>query len=68
MTLKITLWINLSGQIKSVRGCQIRISRSDGQDKASVLRNELHQHVSNLLLDVRRLITNRDLRQTGQVD
>ena len=60
--LKITLRINLSGQIKSVRSCQIRISRSDRQNKASFLGNELHQHVSDLLLDVRRLITNRDLR------
>ena len=65
---QITLGINLSGQVKRVRGCQVGVSRSDGQNEASLLGDELHEHVLDLLLNVGRLIPDGDFCHAGQVD
>ena len=68
MLLLFTIRIDLLGQHKSIGCCQICVGRGDGQDQASVLSDELHQHIPDLTLNVRRLITNWDLGQAGQIN
>lgn len=64
----LTLWIDILGQFKSIRVGQVTVGRSDSQDQAALSGYELHDHVSDLLLDVYGLVSNRHLRDPRQVD
>ena len=60
--------INFSRQLQPVRVCQILITRRDRQNDTTRLRNILQEHIPDLLLDILRLIANRHLGHTRQVD
>ncbi len=64
----ITLRVNLSGNVECVGGGQIGVGRGHGQNQTRLLRDELHQHVLDLGLDVRRLIAYRNLGHARKID
>ena len=66
--LLLTWWVNLLGKLEGIWGSQIRVSWSDSQNQRVLSRYKLHEHVPNLELDVRGLVTDRDLRETRQVN
>lgn len=63
----LTLGVDLFGNLQSVRVGQIGVGRGHGQHQAVLLGDKLHQHVSNLGLDVRRLVAHRHLGHPRQV-
>lgn len=64
----LTLRVHVLGQFESVRVGQVSVGGSDGQDQAALSGDELHDHVSDLLLDVCGLVPHRNLGDTRQVD
>lgn len=55
----LTLWIHIFGQFKSIRVSQIHVSGCDSQDETILSADELHDHVSDLVFNVRGLISHR---------
>lgn len=53
----LTLWIHVFGQFKSIRVSQIHVSGCDSQDETILSADELHDHVSDLVFNVRGLIS-----------
>lgn len=66
--LSRTLRVDVFGQFERVGVGQVGVGGGDGQDEAALSRNELHDHVSDLMLDVRRLIAHRHFSDARQVD
>lgn len=66
--LSRTLRVDVFGQFERVGVGQVSVGGGDGQDEAALSRNELHDHVSDLMLDVRRLIAHRHFSDARQVD
>lgn len=64
----LTLRVDVFGQFERVRVGQVSVSGSDGQDQAALATDELHDHVSDLLLDVGRLVSHRYFSDARQVD
>ena len=64
----ITIWVNTFGEIESVAGGDVSVCRSNGQNETRLFRNELHDHVADLCLDINRLVSHRDLSQAGKID
>lgn len=62
-----TLWIHFFGNLQSVRVGKVRVSRRYSQQQAVLLRNKLHKHVLDLVLDVCRLVTDRDFGHSRQI-
>lgn len=63
-----TLWVNLLGDLQSVRVGQVSVCRGDGQDEAALLGNELHQHVPDLMLNVVGLVSNGHFGHPRKID
>ena len=63
-----TIGINGFCQHEGVRSGKIDVGRGYSQDEASLLGDERKYHISDLCLDVQRLVAHWDLGQTGQVD
>ena len=63
-----SLRVDFSRQLQPIRVRQILVARRDRQNDATRLRDILKQHISDLLLDILRLITDRHLGDTGQID
>ena len=66
--LSRTLRVEVFGQFERVGVGQVRVGRGDGQDEAALSGNELHDHFSDLLLDVHRLVAHRHFSDARQVD
>lgn len=66
--LSRTLRVDVFGQFERVGVGQVSVGRGDGQDEAALSRNELHDHVSDLMLDVHRLIAHRHFSDARQVN
>lgn len=62
-----TLGVYLLGDLEGIRVGQVRVGRGHSQDKAVLLSDELHKHVPDLELYVRRLVPNWDLGHSWQV-
>ncbi len=60
------LRIDFAGELETIRVGQIGVGRSDGKDDGVGLRDELEHHVSDLSLNVARLIADRHLGETGR--
>lgn len=63
----LTLRVDLFGDLQSVGVGQIRVGRGDGQHQAVLFGDELHQHFSDLGLDVRGLVTHGHFGHPRQV-
>jgi hypothetical protein len=57
-----SLRVDGSSELETVRVGQIGVGRSDGEDDGVWLGDELEKHVSNLLFDISRLVSDRDLQ------
>lgn len=66
--LFLTLRVYILRQFESVRIGQVGVGGSDSQDQTALSGDELHNHVSDLLLDVCGLVPYRNLGDTRQVD
>ncbi len=64
----LTLRVHFLSHLESVWVGQVSVGRGDGEDQAAFLSDELHNHVSNLVLDVYRLVAHSNLSHTGQID
>jgi hypothetical protein len=63
-----SLGVGLSGHLQPVGIGKIGVGRSDSEDDGVGFGNVSHQHVSNLLFDISRLISDGYFGQTGQID
>ncbi|GIX63589.1 pentatricopeptide repeat-containing At4g19890 isoform X1, putative [Babesia caballi] len=59
--------VHLSRHLEAVRGRDVRVRRRQRQDDARRLPNVLHDHVAYLLLNVVRLVVDRNLGDARQV-
>lgn len=57
----LSVRIDSTSELESVRVGQIRVGSGDGEDDRVGLGDELEEHVTNLLLDVSRLVSDWDL-------
>lgn len=64
----LTLRVHLLGNLESVGVGQVSVGRGNSQDQTALLGDELHQHVPDLVLDVRRLVSHRHFGHPGQVN
>lgn len=64
----LTLRVHVLGQFEGVRVGQVGVGGGDGQDQTALPGDELHDHVSDLLLDVCGLVAHRNLGDARQVD
>lgn len=64
----ITLWVDLLGDLQSVRVGQVGVGGRDGQDEAALLGDELQQHVADLVLDVVGLVSDGHFGHPGKID
>lgn len=64
----LTLWVHLLGDLQSIGVGQVSVSRGDSQDQTAFLSDELHQHVTDLVLNVMGLVANSNLSHTRKVD
>lgn len=64
----LTLRIHVLSQFEGVRVGQVGVGGSDGKDEAALTADELHDHVSDLLLDVWRLVSHGHLGDPRQID
>lgn len=64
----LTLRVHVLRQFESVRIGQVSVGGSDSQDQTALSGDELHNHVSDLLLDVCGLVPYRNLGDTRQVN
>jgi len=60
-----TLWIYFTGELESVRVCEIGVGGGDGKDDGVGLCDVLEDHVPDLLLDILWLVADGDLCETG---
>ncbi|KAH3667130.1 hypothetical protein OGAPHI_002779 [Ogataea philodendri] len=60
--------VDLSGQLQTVTIGQILIGSIDGQNDRVWFRNELHDHLTNLFLNILRLVSNRNFGQSRQIN
>ena len=58
----------MPGHLQGVRGGEVLVGRGHRQDEASVPADELHDHVVDLLPDVRGLVPDSDFCHPRQVD
>lgn len=65
---RLTLGVNVLRQLQGIRVGQVGVCWGDSQDQAAFSADELHDHVSDLLLDVCRLVSNWNLGDPRQVD
>jgi len=63
----LALGVDLLGDLQSVRVGEVGVGRRDGQKEAVVFGDELKEHLFDLILDVGRLIPNRDLCHPGKI-
>ena len=63
-----TVWVHFLGNLESVRVGEVAVGRGDGQDERVLASDELHEHVSDLVLNVRRLVPHWHLGQPRQVN
>lgn len=63
----LTLWVNIFGQFECIRVGQVSVGWRDCQDETVFLTDELHDHVSYLVLYVSWLVAYRHLGDTRQV-
>jgi len=64
----LTLWVHLLGDLQSVRVGEVSVGRCDGQDQTAVLADELHQHISDLVFYVDRLVSDGNLSHSRKVN
>lgn len=64
----LTLWVDIFGQFESIWVGEVHVCWSHSQDETVLLTDELHDHVSDLILDVRGLVAYRDLCDARQVN
>ena len=57
----LTIWISLSRQHKRVWGGEVSVGGRDRENQTRFACNELHNHISDLLADVRRLVADGQL-------
>ena len=67
-TLPLTLRVHFLGYFKSIRVGQVSVGWGYGEDQATLLGDELQQHVSDLVLDIRRLVPHSHFGHPRQVD
>ncbi|KAH3678769.1 hypothetical protein OGATHE_000038 [Ogataea polymorpha] len=63
-----SLGVDLSGQLQPVTIRQVLVGSIDSQDDGIRLRYKLHDHVSDLFLDILWLVAHRHFRESRQVD
>lgn len=56
-----TVWVDLAGHLQGLRGGHVRVGGSDGQDDAVGVGDVLQDEISDLNLDVLRLIADGHL-------
>ena len=64
----LALRIHLPRHLQTIRIRQIGVRSSDGKDDTVRLGDVLEEHLSNLLLNIPRLVTDGHLGETGQID
>ncbi len=65
---QLTLRVHLLGDLQSIGVGEVSVGWSDGQDQAALLRDELQQHVPDLVLDVVGLVSHSHFGHPWQVD
>lgn len=68
LVIDLTLRVYFFGKFQGVAVRQVGVRGRDGENEAWFSTYELEYHRFDLLLDVSRLVADRDLRQTRQVD
>lgn len=63
----LTLGVHLLSNLQGVGVSKVRVSRGHRQQETVVFGHKLHQHLSDLVLDVRRLVAYRHLGDARQV-
>mmetsp|Transcript_68 Transcript_68/g.139 ORF Transcript_68/g.139 Transcript_68/m.139 type:complete len:224 (+) Transcript_68:1473-2144(+) len=63
-----SLRVNLFGKTEGIGGSDISITSTNSKNHSVFLGNVLHQHFANLVLDVRRLVTNGNTSHTRKID
>lgn len=64
----LTLGVHILRQFQGIRVGQVSVGRGDGQDQAALSGDELHDHIPDLLLDVRGLVSDWHLCDPRKVD
>lgn len=64
----LSLGVYLARQLQTVGVGQILVGRGHGQDDSVGLADVLEHHILDLALNVLRLVSDRHLGQTGQID
>ena len=64
---QLTGSVHLLGQFESLRGREVNVGGGDSQNQAVVSRDELHEHVSDLELNIGRLVTHWDLGEPREI-
>lgn len=64
----LTLGVHFLWQFQGIGVGQVSVGRSDGQDQAALSGDELHDHVPDLLLNVRGLVSDWHLSDPRKVD
>lgn len=67
-TLPLTLRVHLLGYFEGIRVGQVSIGWGDSEDQTALLSDELKQHISDLVLNVNRLVPHGNLGHPRQVD
>jgi hypothetical protein len=63
-----SLRIHLARHFQTVRVGQVGIRAGDREDDGIGLGDEPHEHVTDLLFDIARLVPDRDFGETGEID
>mmetsp|Transcript_25542 Transcript_25542/g.74503 ORF Transcript_25542/g.74503 Transcript_25542/m.74503 type:complete len:279 (-) Transcript_25542:42-878(-) len=63
----LALGVNFTSHLKGIRVCNVRVRRRDSEDQSIGIRNVLKAELTNLLLNIFRLVTNRIPCDAGQV-
>lgn len=63
----LTLWVDLFGDLQSVRVGKVRVGGGNGQKEAVVLGDELHEHFFDLVLNVCWLVAHWHLRHPRKI-
>ena len=64
----LALRIHLPRHLETIRVRQVRVGRGDGQNDTRRFGDVLHEHVTDLLLDIPWLVADRHFGKTRQVD
>lgn len=63
-----SLWIHLARHFQTVRVGQVGVGAGDREDDGVGLGYEPHEHVTDLLFDIARLVSDGNFGETGEID